>query len=195
MEDTQQQPLVLHRYVRRPKSSRIVYDAKTGQNVRAGGRSNAQRGVVVALIQNGQAFVGWSLCNERAGDVYNKRQGFQLALGMASQLMLDQTSGVIVGNPVDHLVDTPNDRQTLPILQKLVKDRQIPHSVYATMRDHISFVLRRTRCSRLVIGTSRSRQMRSTNAIALPATLLRKARVEQSVATPRRKFPTKLRSC
>lgn len=189
MEDQSKQPLVLHRYVRRPKSSRTMYDAKSKKNVRVGGRSNAQRGVVVALVSDGQAFVGWSLCNEKAGDIYNKRQGYQLALGMASQLMIDQESGVIVGNPAEHLVDTKDDRQTLPILQKLVKDQQIPHSVYATLRDHISYVLRRSSCKRLVIGTGRSRQLKSTNATPLPASKLQMPRATKSKPSPSTKKP------
>lgn len=82
------QPIVLHRYIRKRKLEH------------SGGKSNAQIGCVAALILptsglilNGEkvlvAYVGWSMCNTKAGDVYNKHFGYQTALGMATQVAFD----------------------------------------------------------------------------------------------------------
>mgnify|MGYP001164590591 CR=1 FL=1 len=44
-----------------------------------------RKGVFVALEQEGELKFGWSLCNVRAGDIFDEAQAMTIAIGRASK--------------------------------------------------------------------------------------------------------------
>jgi len=77
---------MLIEYVRKggsKKCSRVFKDGKLVKTKKSCSRGGNKIGVFVAVPQEDSVLIGWSLCNTKAGDVFNQNRGIDIAMDRA----------------------------------------------------------------------------------------------------------------